>query len=1005
MSVFRFGEEFGCHCSSLKSKIEVKERSSVHVLQLPSGGRIRRPQYPDHSRRWSAGGGRLVCAYHRKQCWTAYASCMFKFNSIKFGNLIDPHSKKHKDAVQQGVAGAAGVAADATVPSARVAHASAVSGGVECDINHGMSVLRVLRHGRREISGYGGPKSQSTGVGIGTVAVNTAYGTVYTASHTRTVWTGMACCTATAVDRQSSPYGRKHTAAYGECTAVNPGNNQPLPINIDSVQISPQGIFGGIRFVHRCKWTSSALDGPASEFLESASSRCSGTERAWLCASPVVKRRWCTAVKTVKDRTIWTPVPKSTRLAAPSRSSQQDVDVNLDLCNKLAASAASRTPHCRSLHKLDSAYSLGNGLARQLHMTTHSQLAVTMTPMPCPPTGMPIWGRKRTATAAPSRRLQTNRARHRPSSPHFQCDVCYFYVPSFNFDPRENDLTAFAKAVVGTGRRVHNRAIAQLHYSGPSRRLGWTSLDLVSHCRHAIVFAVRGGRSGFAASREPPVEICENVERSRHRAGTTDSDSASWTIVEREERGVWVEGKRCAETLRLGAARDDEEEMLSVENVVTRRRQACGGCERGEQATERVKCDPLTGLVLGVLHLTTALPTGADEADVQGEHSVGWARAATESGRGKIGELGGSTSFAPTPGSPQRWGIHRRYVDSSANSLESGRTRAGSYLVESRRWEGRTGSWRARASKLHCQGSNKGIPSGGMHFGGGGVTFRSHTPGSRTNSPLIWSWRLRAVDEEGEERVVGAGSSSVRKGREMARVGLTMGLVTTVYARAALAGTLQMSSARGRAGRLRPCALPGCASRGLSMTRASIGRHAISRRHRLQNETPDHISSVQYPRLGRTDSARALCAVDEEWSGMPCGRENEGEGHTIAELEAQAGLKDWRQSDGSGKKRAGVGYATLLRCPELDTRVERRRRCARVVLQRLLAAAEFLREISRELEGGGDGIGVSVLRLNPGTGTVIRGSVVSYFEGFIDEVCSSSQELSPELFREGCFGP
>ncbi|KAJ7637903.1 hypothetical protein DFH06DRAFT_1302486 [Mycena polygramma] len=106
------------------------------------------------------------------------------------------------------------------------------------------------------------------------------------------------------------------------------------------------------------------------------------------------------------------------------------------------------------------------------------------------------------------------------------------------------------------------------------------------------------------------------------------------------------------------------------------------------------------------------------------------------------------------------------------------------------------------------------------------------------------------------------------------------------------------------------------------------------------------------------------------------------------ELEAQAGLslKDWRQSDGSGKKERVWDTRLFSAFPSWMTRAERRRRCARVVLQRLLAAAEFLREISREVEMGERFIGVSVLRLNPRTGTVIRGSVVSYFEGFIDEV-------------------
>ncbi|KAJ6452001.1 hypothetical protein C8R47DRAFT_1083894 [Mycena vitilis] len=84
--------------------------------------------------------------------------------------------------------------------------------------------------------------------GIGTVAVNTVYGTVHTASRTRTVWTTIAYYTATAIDRQGSPYGRKHTAAYGQRTAINPSNNQPLQITIGSIRISTQGTFGGQLF-------------------------------------------------------------------------------------------------------------------------------------------------------------------------------------------------------------------------------------------------------------------------------------------------------------------------------------------------------------------------------------------------------------------------------------------------------------------------------------------------------------------------------------------------------------------------------------------------------------------------------------------------------------------------------------------------------------------------------------------------------------------------------------
>ncbi|KAJ7614742.1 hypothetical protein DFH06DRAFT_1368124 [Mycena polygramma] len=38
----------------------------------------------------------------------------------------------------------------------------------------------------------------------------------------------MACCTATAVDRQSSPYGRKHTAAYGERTTSRQAVGVPV---------------------------------------------------------------------------------------------------------------------------------------------------------------------------------------------------------------------------------------------------------------------------------------------------------------------------------------------------------------------------------------------------------------------------------------------------------------------------------------------------------------------------------------------------------------------------------------------------------------------------------------------------------------------------------------------------------------------------------------------------------------------------------------------------------
>ncbi|KAJ6449838.1 hypothetical protein C8R47DRAFT_1202190 [Mycena vitilis] len=107
-------------------------------------------------------------------------------------------------------------------------------------------------------------------VGIGTVAVNTVYGTVYTAYRTRTVWTSMACCTATAINRQCSPYGRKYTAAYGEGTAVNPCNINPLSTNIESIQTSPQHIFGG-----------------RMNFLRSASSRCSGLNELGSAPAPL----------------------------------------------------------------------------------------------------------------------------------------------------------------------------------------------------------------------------------------------------------------------------------------------------------------------------------------------------------------------------------------------------------------------------------------------------------------------------------------------------------------------------------------------------------------------------------------------------------------------------------------------------------------------------------------------------------------------------------------------